>query len=62
MDVAVSGTAAGSDLRLNLVSTSPILQYQLNLTADQSLASGEYTVSSASGESWKGIAEGQKTA
>lgn len=62
MDVAVSGTAAGSDLKLNLVSTSPILQYQLNLTVDQDLAAGEYRASSAGGESWTGWAEGQKTA
>jgi hypothetical protein len=62
MDVAVSGTAAGSDLKLDLVSTSPILQYQLNLTVDQDLAAGEYKASSASGESWTGMAEGQKTA
>ena len=61
MDVAVSGTAAGSDLKLNLVSTSPIVQYQLNLTVDQDLAAGEYKASSAGGESWMGTAEGQKT-
>ena len=61
MDVAVSGTAAGSDLNLDLVSTNPIIQYKLNLTVDQDLASGEYQASSASGESWTGIAEGQKT-
>lgn len=62
MDVAVSGTVAGSDLKLNLVSTSPILQYQLNLTVDRDLAAGEYKASSASGESWTGMAEGEKTA
>ena len=61
MDVAVSGTAAGSDLNLDLVSTNPIIQYKLNLTVDQDLASGEYQASSVSGESWTGIAEGQKT-
>jgi hypothetical protein len=61
MDVAVSGTAAGSDLKLNLVSTSPIIEYKLNLTVDQDLAAGEYKASSASGESWTGWAEGQKT-
>ena len=61
MDVAVSGTASGSDLNLNLVSTNPIIQYKLNLTVDQDLASGEYQASSASGESWAGTAEGQKT-
>ncbi len=61
MDVAVSGTAAGSDLNLNLVSTNPIIQYKLNLTVDQDLASGEYQGSSASGESWAGTAKGQKT-
>ena len=62
MDVAVSGTAAGSDVKLNLVSTSPIIEYKLNLTVDQDLAAGEYRASSAGGESWTGWAEGQKTA
>ena len=61
MDVAVSGTAAGSDLKLNLVSTSPITEYQLNLTVDQDLAAGDYKATTASGESWTGSAEGQKT-
>ena len=60
-DVAVSGTAAGSDLKLNLVSTSPITEYQLNLTVDQDLAAGDYKATTASGESWTGSAEGQKT-
>ena len=61
MDVAVCGTAAGSDLKLNLVSTNPIIEYKLNLTVDQDLASGDYQATSASGESWTGKAEGQKT-
>ena len=61
MDVAVAGTAAGSDLKLNLVSTNPIIEYKLNLIVDQDLASGDYQATSASGESWTGKAEGQKT-
>lgn len=61
-DVAVSGSAAGSDLKLNLVSTSPITEYKLNLTVDQDQAAGEYQASAAGGESWTGTAEGQKTA
>lgn len=61
MEVAVSGTVAGSDLNLNLVSTNPIIQYKLNLTVDQDWAAGEYQATSASGESWMGTAEGQKT-
>ena len=61
MDIAVSGTAAGSELKLDLVSTNPIVQYKLNLTVDQDVAAGEYTASSASGNSWMGTAEGEKT-
>ena len=61
-DVAVSGSAAGSGLKLNLVSTSPITEYKLNLTVDQDQAAGEYQASAAGGESWTGTAKGQKTA
>ena len=60
MDVAVPGTMAGSDLKLNLVSTNPIIQYKLNLTVDQEWAAGEYQATRAGGETWKGTAEGQK--
>jgi hypothetical protein len=61
MDVAVSGTAAVSELKLNLVSRNPIVQYKLNLTVDQDKAAGEYKASSADGKSWMGTAEGEKT-
>jgi hypothetical protein len=44
-----------------LISTNPIVQYKLNLTLDRDWAVGEYKASSASGESWMGTAEGQKT-
>lgn len=61
VDVTVSGTVAGSKMTTKLVSTNPIVQYKLNLTLDQDWAAGEYQASSASGESWAGTAEGQKT-
>lgn len=61
LDVAVSGTIADSTLDLNLVSTNPIVQYKLNLNIDEDWASGEYEASSAGGEAWTGVAEGQKT-
>lgn len=61
VDVAVSGTTAGSEMAMNIVSTNPIIRYKLNLTLDQDWAAGEYQASSASGESWMGTAEGQKT-
>ena len=60
MEVAVSGTMVGSDLKLNLVSTNPIIQYKLNLTIDQEWAAGEYQATRAGGETWIGTAEGQK--
>ena len=60
MDVSASGAVIGSDMKLNLVSTNPIIQYKLNLTADQEWAAGEYQATRAGGETWKGTAEGQK--
>jgi hypothetical protein len=60
LDVTVSGTIADSTMKLNLVSTNPIVQYKLNLDLDEDLARGEYDASSASGETWTGVAEGQK--
>jgi hypothetical protein len=60
VDVAVSGTIAGLKMTTKLVSTNPIVLYKLNLTVDRDWAAGEYQAS-ASGESWTGTAEGQKT-
>ncbi|MBN1235153.1 MAG: hypothetical protein JW999_03785, partial [Methanotrichaceae archaeon] len=62
MDVAVSGVIADSTLELNLISTNPIVQYKLNLNLSQDWATGDYQASSASGDSWAGTAEGEKTA
>ena len=61
MDVSASGAVIGSDMKLNLVSTNPIILYKLNLTLDQDRASGEYQAITAGGESWTGIAKGEKT-
>ena len=61
-DVAVSGAIKDAILQLNLVSANPIIQYKLNLNLSENWASGDYQASSASGESWTGSAEGQKTA
>ncbi|HUS76239.1 MAG TPA: hypothetical protein VMY43_09565 [Methanothrix sp.] len=61
MDVAVSGVIADSTLELNLISTNPIVQYKLNLNLSADGATGEYQASSASGDSWAGTAEGEKT-
>ena len=60
-EVSVSGTAVGSELSLDLVSTNPIIQYKLNLTVDQDWAAGEYNALSANGESWTGTIDGTKT-
>jgi hypothetical protein len=48
-------------MSLNLISTNPIVQYKLNLDLDNDWASGEYEASSAGGDAWTGVAEGQKT-
>ena len=61
MDVSASGAVIGSDMKLNLVSTNPIIQYKLNLTLDQDRASGDFRALCAGCENWIGTAEGQKT-
>ncbi|MGB7545655.1 MAG: hypothetical protein WBL92_08670, partial [Methanothrix sp.] len=61
MDVSASGAVIGSDMKLNLVSTNPIIQYKLNLTLDQDRASGDFRAFCAGCENWIGTAEGQKT-
>ncbi|MGV8174747.1 MAG: hypothetical protein ACP5OU_03500 [Methanothrix sp.] len=61
LDVTASGSIAGSNMELNLVSSNPIIQYRMNLTLSDDLSVGEYSAASASGETWAGSAEGQKT-
>lgn len=61
LDVTASGSISESSMELNLVSANPVVQYKLNLALDQDWAAGDYQASSASGESWNGSAEGQKT-
>ncbi|MFA6371868.1 MAG: hypothetical protein WCW68_04520 [Methanothrix sp.] len=61
-DVTASGAVADATLELNLVCANPIAQYKLNLNLSEDFATGEYQAFSASGESWMGSAEGQKTA
>ena len=61
MDVAASGIVTDSEMKLNLVSTNPIIQYKLNLTLDQDRASGDFRALCAGCENWIGTAEGQKT-
>ncbi|MFZ2470863.1 MAG: hypothetical protein WAW52_02860 [Methanothrix sp.] len=61
-DVTASGAVADATLELNLVCANPIAQYKLNLNLSEDFATGEYQGFSASGETWTGSAEGQKTA
>jgi hypothetical protein len=61
LDVTVSGAATNETLELNLVSANPIVQYKLNLDLSGDYATGVYKASSASGDTWMGSAEGQKT-
>jgi len=61
-DMTVSGSITDAAVVLNLVSTNPIVQYKLNLNLNEDYATGEYQAFSASGESWTGSAEGEKTA
>ena len=63
LDVTVSGSVQKNEtVELDITTVSPIILYKLNLNLNGDMATGEYQASSASGESWKGSVEGQKTA
>jgi len=63
LDVTVSGSVQKNETaELDITTVSPITLYKLNLNLNGDMATGEYQASSASGESWKGSVEGQKTA
>jgi hypothetical protein len=63
LDVTVSGSSQNNETaELDISTVSTITLYKLNLNLNGDTATGDYQASSASGESWKGIAEGQKTA
>ncbi|MDD1750549.1 MAG: hypothetical protein LUO89_11825 [Methanothrix sp.] len=62
IDVTVSGVAADAALELDVVSMNPISRYKLNLNLNGNLATGEYLAFSATGDSWTGSVEGEKTA
>jgi hypothetical protein len=62
LDVAASGAVADSTLDLNVVTINPISLYKLKLDLSEDRSAGEYQMFSASGDSWTGSAEGQKTA
>ena len=63
LDVTVSGSVpVNGTVELDITTVSPITLYKLNLNLNGDTATGDYQASSASGESWKGSAEGQKTA
>jgi hypothetical protein len=63
LDTTVSGAAlVNGTVELDITTVSPITLYKLNLNLNGDMATGEYQASSASGESWKGSVEGQKTA
>jgi hypothetical protein len=62
LDVTVSGSVADSALDLNVVSLGTISLYKLKLDLSEDWASGEYQAFSSGSDSWKGSAEGEKTA
>lgn len=63
LDVTVSGAVlVNGTVELDITTVSPITLYKLNLNLNGDMATGDYQASSASGESWKGSVEGQKTA
>ena len=63
LDVTVSGSAPTNETaELDITTVSTITLYKLNLNLNGDMAKGDYQASSASGDSWKGSAEGQKTA
>jgi len=61
IDVTVSGAISDATLELDVVSMNPISRYNLNLILSEDYATGEYEAFSASGESWTGSVEGEKT-
>jgi len=62
LDVTVSGTITDASLVLDVVSMNPISRYNLMLDLSGNYATGEYQAFSASGDTWKGSAEGEKAA
>jgi hypothetical protein len=63
LDVTVSGSVLKNETaELDITTVSTITLYKLNLNLNGDTAKGDYQATSASGESWKGSAEGQKTA
>ena len=63
LDVTVSGSSQKNETaELDITTVSTITLYKLNLNLNGDTATGDYQASSASGDSWKGSAEGQKTA
>jgi hypothetical protein len=63
LDVTVSGSSQKNETaELDITTVSTITLYKLNLNLNGDTATGDYQASSASGQSWTGSAEGQKTA
>jgi hypothetical protein len=63
LDTTVSGAVlVNGTVELDITTVSPITLYKLNLNLNGDTATGDYQASSASGQSWTGSAEGQKTA
>lgn len=59
--VLASGSLAGDELSLDVVSDGTTGLYRFNLTTRGSSASGRYVAFSSSGERWEGQAEGMLT-
>ncbi|MDD4161376.1 MAG: hypothetical protein PHW87_02730 [Methanothrix sp.] len=62
IEVTVSGAVSDAALELDVVSMNPISRYKLMLDLSGNLATGEYQAFSATGDSWTGSVEGEKTA
>jgi hypothetical protein len=63
LDVTVSGSSQKNETaELDITTVGTITLYKLNLNLNGDTATGDYQATSASGDSWKGSAEGQKTA
>jgi hypothetical protein len=62
IDTTVFGAVqTNGTVELDITTVSPITLYKLILSLNGDMAAGEYQASSASGASWKGSVEGQKT-
>lgn len=61
LTVAASGLVNGNNMNLDVTTIGTISLYKIALNLDGDSASGSYDAFATSGETWKGMAQGEKT-